>query len=111
MKPLDKLKKLHAMSKSLNWAIEKVEAQEDKEVLVLYLNDVPEALLDICKELRKEEEKRNFESTTPYSPYRCPICMGIGTVLSSFYSFSFGISNTSVHETCRTCQGTGIVWG
>lgn len=45
-------------------------------------------------------------------PYRCPVCNGNGIVPCGFYSQTSGVwSTTSVMpETCRSCNGTGIVW-
>lgn len=45
-------------------------------------------------------------------PYRCPVCGGNGLVSNGFYMTTTGIfyaSNTDA-ETCRACNGTGIVW-
>jgi len=46
-------------------------------------------------------------------PYRCPICGGNGIVPNGFYRQTSGQWSTTdiVPETCRTCNGTGIVWG
>lgn len=44
-------------------------------------------------------------------PYRCPVCLGKGIVDQGFYSTTgmhWGSSSTA--ETCRSCQGTGVVW-
>jgi DnaJ-class molecular chaperone len=54
----------------------------------------------------------NTDTPIKYSislkPHVCPICDGRGYVPSSFYY----TSNTSVNTvTCKTCNGTGIVWG
>jgi len=42
-------------------------------------------------------------------PYRCPICGGAGVVPAGFYSMGI-VSTLFVPETCRSCNGTGIVW-
>lgn len=45
-------------------------------------------------------------------PYLCPVCKGTGNVQGGFYQSTPGHSvwcNTL--ETCRSCGGTGIVWG
>jgi hypothetical protein len=45
-------------------------------------------------------------------PYTCPVCNGRKRVPSGFYNTSgFGTSSTAVDEECRTCNGSGIVWG
>lgn len=47
-----------------------------------------------------------------YQPFRCPVCNGKGLVPNGFYSFEPSRSSVYVSaETCRTCQGTGILWG
>ena len=48
-------------------------------------------------------------------PYRCPVCDGRGTVPAGFYDGDNGCGTATTSsitpETCRTCHGTGIVWG
>lgn len=46
------------------------------------------------------------------SCYKCPVCNGKGIVPNGFYNVinSYNTNNTSA-EVCRTCKGTGIVWG
>jgi hypothetical protein len=48
-----------------------------------------------------------------FKPYRCPICGGTGKVQAGFYDqFGGAWSTTSISpEPCRSCNGTGIVWG
>lgn len=44
-------------------------------------------------------------------PHVCPVCHGTKTVPSGFYdSNGFNWSSTVIRETCRTCNGAGIVW-
>ena len=45
-------------------------------------------------------------------PYTCPVCGGSGVVPHGFYELleCWSSANTS-QETCRTCHGTGVVWG
>lgn len=45
-------------------------------------------------------------------PYKCPVCDGRGFVPNGFYNtFSQGyISVNTSPETCRTCNGSGVVW-
>jgi len=47
-------------------------------------------------------------------PYRCPVCDGRGLVPNGFYR-SVGVSDwgsSSVSpEKCKSCDGTGVVWG
>lgn len=43
-------------------------------------------------------------------PFRCPVCNGGGTVPAGIYN-RFCSTSYNTEETCRTCNGTGIVWG
>ena len=44
-------------------------------------------------------------------PFKCPVCGGRGIVPNGFYDI-FPQSITSIiPETCKTCHGTGIIWG
>lgn len=43
-------------------------------------------------------------------PHRCPVCEGTGQVWSTFYEY--GSVTTAISKvTCRSCGGSGIVWG
>jgi hypothetical protein len=46
-------------------------------------------------------------------PHVCPICRGIGKVPRGYYcrSLSDTFVSTGGEEECRSCKGTGIVWG
>ena len=46
-------------------------------------------------------------------PFVCPVCGGNGLVPNGFYSQTGGQWSTTdtTPEECRTCNGTGIVWG
>jgi DnaJ-class molecular chaperone len=46
-------------------------------------------------------------------PYTCPVCGGNGQVPHGFYTQTSGqwSSTSSTPEQCRTCKGTGVVWG
>ena len=50
---------------------------------------------------------------TPPTPHRCPVCGGSGVVPNGFYRQSNGewVSSSTAPEICRSCNGTGIVWG
>jgi len=45
-------------------------------------------------------------------PYTCPVCGGRGIVPAGFYT-SVGYYSTTGNTTehCRSCSGTGIIWG
>jgi len=42
-------------------------------------------------------------------PHSCPVCGGRGEVLDTLYS-PYGTASTAYMVTCRSCNGTGIVW-
>lgn len=46
-------------------------------------------------------------------PFKCPVCGGSGNVPNGFYNQTSGQWSTSdvAPETCRSCNGGGIVWG
>lgn len=46
-------------------------------------------------------------------PHRCPICEGVGLVSGSFYNSLPGCGGTTadVVQSCRQCNGSGIIWG
>ena len=46
-------------------------------------------------------------------PYVCPVCGGNGLVAQGFYAQTSGqwTSTSTAPITCRSCQGTGVVWG
>ena len=46
-------------------------------------------------------------------PYCCPVCGGNGLVANGFYTQASGhwSSSDATPEMCRSCNGTGIVWG
>jgi hypothetical protein len=52
------------------------------------------------------------------APHRCPVCEGRGTVSREFYEmpatkldFTTLPNQTTIErETCRSCNGMGIVW-
>lgn len=51
--------------------------------------------------------------TAHAKPHRCPICFGKGIVANGFYSNTEAVwtSSSTEPEQCRSCGGTGIVWG
>lgn len=51
--------------------------------------------------------------TNTKTPHRCPVCYGTGFVAQGFYNSNQGIWTTggSGNETCKSCTGSGIVWG
>ncbi len=47
------------------------------------------------------------------TPFTCPVCSGNGKVQNGFYNTVTGLVSTTdaTLEQCRSCNGTGIVWG
>ena len=45
-------------------------------------------------------------------PFGCPVCGGRGFGVSGFYSLigNTWVTTSTIPETCRSCQGTGVVW-
>lgn len=43
-------------------------------------------------------------------PYCCPVCAGKATVPIGFYGESI-LAGTTAPEPCRSCNGSGVVWG
>ena len=45
-------------------------------------------------------------------PYLCPVCQGHGSVPAGFYGLPGCTSTASTTpDTCRACDGTGVLWG
>ena len=45
-------------------------------------------------------------------PFKCPICGGTGKVVKGFYKDDYGAPTLDgYHEYCRSCNGSGIVFG
>ena len=42
------------------------------------------------------------------TPHACPVCAGRGVVPPGFYTF--GLASSTAPETCRACQGSGVLW-
>jgi len=80
-------------------------------------------LLTLILETMSKEKTELEETTDPLlliadvgkslAPHRCPVCNGNGLVPNGFYMQTSGHWSTSsiTPETCRSCGGTGIVWG
>ena len=67
------------------------------------------------KTLDKQQNGNDFiaDVSKSLAPHRCPVCNGNGLVPNGFYMQTSGHLSTSsiTPETCRSCGGTGIVWG
>ena len=44
------------------------------------------------------------------TPHTCPVCEGRGFIPDGFY-LGIGHGHSTDTEPCRSCNGTGIVWG
>lgn len=51
--------------------------------------------------------------TPQKQPFRCPVCGGSGMVDERLYDlYPLGATVNNTHKiNCRSCNGTGIVWG
>ena len=83
----------------------------DLELLTLNLENM-------SKEKPELEETTNqplliSDVSKSLAPHRCPVCNGNGLVPNGFYMQTSGHWSTSsiTPEPCRSCGGTGIVWG
>lgn len=43
-------------------------------------------------------------------PFCCPVCLGRGEVEPGFYVLGGSSSTSAAKESCKSCNGTGIVW-
>ena len=73
---------------------------------------VQQALLKVWNET-EQEQLRIADVRKSLAPHRCPVCNGNGLVPNGFYMQTSGYWSTSdsALETCRSCNGSGIVWG
>ena len=44
-------------------------------------------------------------------PHTCPVCQGRGFVALGFYQHLPGVGIVGGTEPCRTCNGSGVIWG
>jgi len=65
---------------------------------------------DYCLVIIKMKKKIK-DTKKQKQPYTCPVCGGRGSVLGGFYGFGYASVSSALSETCRSCKGTGIVWG
>ena len=73
------------------------------------LNSIEKELRQIRALLEGVRAREGEKGERQMILYRCPICEGRGVVLAGFYIP--GVANNSTNpETCKTCQGTGVLW-
>lgn len=63
-----------------------------------------------------EDNKSAILAVSPEKqPYTCPVCIGNGQVMSGFYTNTGRMYSTIILESgtekCRSCGGSGFVWG
>jgi len=91
----------------------------------MIVNDLTGALKDISEmAVRRgiksgiQKEMLNIENTikkqfqfNQMKPYLCPVCCGKGIVPAGFYNFpsNCGSITSTWAETCRACNGKGII--
>jgi DnaJ-class molecular chaperone len=63
--------------------------------------------------VKKSDELDYSKLNNVRHPFVCPVCGGNGLVANGFYDQIGGAWNivSTAPETCRSCNGTGIVWG
>lgn len=44
------------------------------------------------------------------APHRCPVCIGRGTVDEDFYTRIGRGGGAGGFTTCRSCDGSGVIW-
>lgn len=54
---------------------------------------------------------KSFKGET--KPFVCPVCGGKGIVPNGFYNSlnNYWSTTSTTPEKCRTCDGTGVIWG
>lgn len=58
--------------------------------------------------MAEEPQVNEAEQQLPKKrPWRCPVCVGRGFVLGCFYGDSTAGNTTP----CRSCMGSGVIWG
>lgn len=45
------------------------------------------------------------------TPHKCPVCVGRGEVPVGFYGDPLASTSLSDDTTCRSCKGSGVLWG
>ncbi|MCK9281538.1 MAG: hypothetical protein M0P71_13010 [Melioribacteraceae bacterium] len=78
-----------------------------------HTEDEIEQILKKYDDMENEDEDKLEFLKRDVKPYTCPICGGNGLVPNGFYNQTSGQWGTTstTPETCRSCNGTGIVWG
>lgn len=78
---------------------------------VMSVKDLPQHNNNLCY---PEGCGGNWSSITiKKQPYVCPVCSGRGIVSNGFYNSTGNVwvTSTTAPEKCRSCGGTGVIWG
>lgn len=72
--------------------------------------------MDNTNDIPNEEQSSRLQQPAvggTLTPFRCPVCGGNGIVAGGFYGQTSGqwLSAEVYSEECRSCKGTGVVWG
>ena len=111
----------------------KTEHDQDIEKLYDHAKSAYESAIELKKEFRHEHDlARKFvleevvpklaqQNSSPTSvrkiPHKCPVCQGKGHYLDNYtapidpYENVFRDASGNKYYTCKTCDGTGIIWG
>ena len=82
--------------------------------IVDHIDKIKEFVKEVSNDRNKGIEFNLVKSKADPIPHKCPICFGTGSVMNGFYNgrdqYGGWIGNSLEKETCRSCNGTGIVW-
>jgi DnaJ-class molecular chaperone len=59
--------------------------------------------------MKKQENTDYINNSKSY--IECPVCNGTGLLTGEFLQPNSFLPSTIIQKTCRSCGGTGIVWG
>lgn len=64
-----------------------------------------------CVTDAQSEKDREIVWVQAWHPYSCPVCGGRGIVPYGFYEIGTVSTNSPAIDQCRSCAGSGVVWG
>lgn len=89
--------------------------QTHEEKVKMYMKESKKKLVEMLIECNKA-----LTMMTSYppsvqvtkAPFQCPVCGGNGLVSNGFYNQAgfYGVTTDAAPETCRTCNGRGMIW-
>jgi hypothetical protein len=102
-----------ATTDNWTWEIGVVDGQYTTSGGVCWQNDFVQAATQ-----KEAEDKaaakgyyRNVIVRAVKVPYRCPVCEGRGRVPVGFYNPLLQDGNQPTFQDCRSCRGSGVIWG